>query len=130
MAERIKVLTVENDKRIAEVIKDILAFEEIETDRVTWVKTADEAIEALKSPEKPSIIILNLVIDSGIEESWQFIRYVRSPTSPFRDVPILVITGMDASDVKMTCKTLGVEGFLAKPFAIEDLLQSVKEVLK
>ena len=89
--------------------------------------SADEALGKLKSSLKPDLIItdLNMPGKNGIE----FIKEVRQ-LSDFRFVPILFLTTESQQEKRNEAKAAGASGWLVKPVNGDELLNTIKLVVK
>jgi CheY-like chemotaxis protein len=80
-----------------------------------------EALELLRSALVPRLILLDLMMP--VMDGWQFrIEQRRDPK--LAEIPVVVISA-DAS-VQERLETMGVAGFLKKPVAFDDLLDTVR----
>lgn len=82
-----------------------------------------EAI-ALWERENPHLLILDIMMPrmDGIEVC----RRVREHSN----VPIIVLTALDAESDKVSALDLGADDYLTKPFGVEELLARVRAVLR
>lgn len=89
--------------------------------------SGDEGLGKLKSTVKPDLIItdLNMPGMNGIE----FIRHVRQqPTMRF--VPILFLTTESQQTKRAEAKAAGATGWLVKPVNGDELLNTIKLVMR
>jgi len=47
----------------------------------------------------------------------------------FKNKPILIMTTENSSEIKMVGKTMGVTGWIVKPFSDDKLIKAIKMVL-
>src|SRR5947209_9404772 len=82
-----------------------------------------EAI-ALWEREDPNLLILDIMMPrmDGLEVC----RRVRERS----DVPIIVLTALDAESDKVAALDLGADDYLTKPFGVDELLARVRAVLR
>ncbi|MFA4915881.1 MAG: response regulator [Syntrophales bacterium] len=86
-----------------------------------------EALTRLKEEgESVSLIItdMNMPVMDGI----RFIKEVKD--TPFRFIPILVLSTETQEELKKEAKRLGASGWLLKPFRPEQLLWAVKKFIR
>jgi len=119
MSDRKYVLLVEDDQDIRELI--IEAFRLLNIDAETAV-SGDDAIQKLKIlPQKPALILLDLVMPKT-DGLW--FCEERKKYSEFMNIPIILLT----ADSKAASKTasINIDGILKKPIKIDDLLHAVQ----
>lgn len=112
-----RVLIVDDDAGIRELISSALSDEGYD------VATAADGRQALAVVEEvdPALIVLDLRMP--VIDGWQFARLYRQ--RPGRHAPIVVCTA--ALDAAKDAAEIGAEGFIGKPFRLEDLLQQVED---
>lgn len=113
MTARGPILVVEDDP-------DLLALEEmILTDAGYRVCTAPEGRAALArvAEELPALVLLDMRMPGM--NGWDFARELRARHG--RSVPIVVVTA--AENARARAEEIGADGWLAKPFELEDVLK-------
>ena len=70
----------------------------------------------------PDLILLDMRMP--VMDGWAFARAYRSQPGPH--VPVIVLTA--ARDAQAWASEAGVEGYLAKPFELEDLMNAVNSI--
>jgi DNA-binding response OmpR family regulator len=120
MAARQKILIVDDDNNIAELISLYLEKEMYET------KIAEDGEEALELFEsfKPSLILLDLMLP-GID-GYQVCREVRAGS----DIPIIMLSAKGEVFDKVLGLELGADDYMEKPFDSKELVARVKAVLR
>ena len=109
------VLVVEDDP-------DLLALVEMVLEDAGYrVRTAPEGRAALRAvqAEMPAVILLDMRMPGM--NGWDFAREFRSRHG--RACPIVVVTA--AENARRRAEEIGAEGWLSKPFAIDDVLSTV-----
>ncbi|HLH26389.1 MAG TPA: response regulator [Chloroflexota bacterium] len=114
-----RLLVVEDDDSIRDMMEMVLASEGYE------VVTARDGAVALATlnQEQPDLILLDMKMP--IVDGWEFAR--RYAELPPPRPPVIVITA--AQDASRRAAEIGAQGYLAKPFSIDDLLQLVDDHL-
>lgn len=123
VSNRGHVLVVEDDMIIADLIDQILSFESFRVSHVVDGKSAVEFVVA----EHPDLVLMDLMLPvmSGIEAS----RLIKTHPSPL--VASTPVVAMSAGvNLRAAAGDLPVEGVLAKPFDIDELLATVKVHLR
>ena len=120
MAEKQKVLIVDDDENIAELISLYLMKECYET------KIVNDGEEALKAFPvfKPNIILLDLMLP-GID-GYQVCREIRMTSQ----VPIIMLSAKGEVFDKVLGLELGADDYMIKPFDSKELVARVKAVLR
>ena len=120
MSEIRKILVVEDEKKIADVIKAYL-------EREGYIVTAtDSGAEALTLADSGNynLVVLDLMLpDLSGEEVCAELRS-RS------DIPIIMVTARTAEDEKVHGLNIGADDYLTKPFSPRELVARVKSILR
>src|SRR5581483_953438 len=111
-----RLLVVEDDDSIRQMMEMVL---ESEGYQVTTATNGAMALAAL-SRERPALILLDMKMP-GVD-GWEFAR--RYAELPAPKPPVIVITA--AQDASRRAAEIGAQGYLAKPFSIDLLLQVVE----
>lgn len=120
MVSKQKILIVDDDENIAELISLYLTKECFET---SIVYDGESALEAVKT-FKPNLILLDLMLP-GID-GYQVCREVRSSSS----VPIIMLSAKGEIFDKVLGLELGADDYMEKPFDTKELVARVKAVLR
>ncbi len=120
MASRQKILVVDDDANIAELISLYLTKEFYE------VEIAEDGERALKLFESfhPNLILLDLMLP-GID-GYQVCREIRSHS----DTPIIMLSAKGEIFDKVLGLELGADDYMIKPFDSKELVARVKAVLR
>lgn len=110
------VLVVDDDPDLRELMKLLLEGAGY------GVETASDGKEALErvSLRRPSVVLLDMKMPGM--NGWQFAEELRRVYD--RRVPIVVVTA--AENARKTAGEIGAEGFLGKPFELDDVLSLVE----
>ena len=116
MAEKQRILVVDDDNNIAELISLYLTKECFET---MIVNDGEEALRVF--PEfKPNLVLLDLMLPGM--DGYQVCREMRAQ-SP---VPIIMLSAKGEVFDKVLGLELGADDYITKPFAMRELLARVK----
>lgn len=116
-----RILLVEDEENIREVVKLNLELEEYE------VITSDNGKDALKKIEEQHFDLLILDVMLPEVDGFQICEQVRLSNM---DVPIMFLTAKDASLDRINGLKKGADDYLTKPFHLEELLLRVNNLIK
>ena len=111
-----KILLIEDDHHLGIILKDQLEMNGYE---VRLLRAPRETVEILKE-EKFDLVIMDKLL-SGVDGT-EICSQIRS-TEGTSDVPVLMMSGLDGA--KPICIAAGANDFIAKPFEVNSLLQSI-----
>ena len=115
-----RVLIVEDDEAIAEVVQRMLRIDGYKTEIAT-----DGALGlTLAASFDPDIVILDLGLP--LIDGTEVARRIRETS----DVPILVLTARDATESKVEGLDAGADDYLVKPFERVELLARLRSLLR
>lgn len=120
MATKQKILIVDDDNNIAELISLYLTKECYETHIVNDGEAALQAVESYG----PNLILLDLMLP-GID-GYQVCREVRSKNN----IPIIMLSAKGEIFDKVLGLELGADDYIMKPFDSKELVARVKAVLR
>lgn len=111
------ILVVDDDIAIQDTLREILESEDYP------VAVASNGAEALRVLERvrPSLVLLDMRMP--VLDGWGFARELAR--RDFR-APVLVMTA--AQDARRWAAEIGADGYLAKPFSLTDLLDTVERL--
>ena len=115
-----KVLIVDDDAHIAELIKLYLEKEEYKT---IVASNGAKALQLFKE-EAPSIVILDVMMPEM--DGWQVCREIRR----ISNIPIIMLTAKGETFDKVRGLELGADDYMVKPFEPKELIARVKAVLR
>jgi CheY-like chemotaxis protein len=92
------------------------------------VQTAQDPEEGLRSliDTPPDLILLDL--DLPYLSGFEVLEALRSDPAS-QKIPVIIVTGHAEDEVHERCRTIGIEGFLTKPFKSEHLIQAITKAL-
>ena len=120
MVSKNKILIVDDDSNIAELISLYLAKECFDTQ---VAGDGESALRAVKSYQ-PDLILLDLMLP-GID-GYQVCREVRSSS----DIPVIMLSAKGEVFDKVLGLELGADDYMEKPFDSKELVARVKAVLR
>jgi DNA-binding response OmpR family regulator len=111
-----KILLVEDDKKICEMVSDFLTSEDF---TVVTAMDGQTAIETFKASPF-DIVLLDLMLpkSSGLD----VLKYIRSVSV----IPVIIATAKDSDTDKMLGFNLGADDYITKPFSLVELLARIK----
>lgn len=116
----IKIMIVDDDPVILEMITDLLLSENYE---VIAVQNGEKALSYL---ETSSVDLLILDVMMPKMNGWELAAFVNK----FLDIPILFLTAKGTLEDKVKGFALGADDYLVKPFLLEELSARIKVILK
>ena len=120
MADQQKIMIVDDDRNIAQLIRLLL---EKEGYSVTTCGRGDEAVKAF-SRDTPDLLLLDIMLPGM--DGWQVCRAVRQQSA----VPIIMLSAKDETFDKVLGLELGADDYITKPFENKELVARVKAVLR
>lgn len=114
-----KILVIEDEKHICDLVKVNL---EQEGFKVSCVGTGEAGLKKIKATP-PDLIILDLFLPNL--DGWQVCRRLKKDAET-KHIPVLMLT--ISSDVEKGYSA-GANGYLRKPFTLDDLIVEVKNLL-
>lgn len=119
--EKQKILAVDDEEDILEILSFNLEGEDYEVDTCT---TAEDAI--LKALADYDLFILDVMM--GPVSGFRLAEKIRKELS--LTTPIIFLTARDTENDRITGFNLGADDYLAKPFSIKELTARVRAVLR
>ena len=118
-----KTILVADDSATSRlVIKTRLAMQGY---RILEAASGAEAVQRAQDA-LPALLLLDFFL--GDMTAVDVLTALRTGTAA-RDVPVIVLSGNDVEDDRGACETLGISGFLVKPYEPDVFLAAVKEAL-
>jgi DNA-binding response OmpR family regulator len=115
------VLLVEDERHIVESLSFVLEREGFE---VAAAGDGESAIEALRA-RRPDVLVLDVMLPrlGGLE----VLKLVRGE-SALRTLPVVVLTARGRPHDRRMAEEIGVEVFMTKPFANQDVVEAVRRL--
>lgn len=120
MEKTTKILVVDDDSGIGEMLKTLLEFYGYE---VIVTEKPDEAEKLIENHEI-DLVILDMLI-SGVNGTDVCARL--RANEPTADIPVLMMSALH--DAGKKCKKAGANDFIAKPFEMDDLQEKINSIL-
>jgi len=119
--EKAKILVADDDQSLRELVKDILNGEYL-------VVEAGDGREAIKQAveQRPSLILMDILMP--FKDGFLACNEIKSHPQT-RNIPVMMISGVDSECNKFLASTSGSSGYLAKPFTPEELLRAIDRLL-
>lgn len=118
-----KILIVEDEERLAKLIKKALEKEGFAADYVTDGEAAETRIEICHKDYDLVILDLMLPKKDGLE-------VCRSIRAKKINIPVLVLTAKFDVDDKVKTLDAGADDYLVKPFSLEELVSRIRALLR
>ena len=115
-----KILIVDDDKNISELLRIYLDKEGYET---VCAFDGEEAIEVYKE-ERPNLILLDIMLPKL--DGRQVCRQIRETS----DTPIIMLTAKSETFDKVHGLNIGADDYVTKPFDSKEVIARVKAVLR
>ena len=117
----VRILVADDDRAVRESLRRSLSFNGY------TVSLATDGVEALDAiaADRPDAVILDVMMPrlDGLEVC----RHLRSTGD---DLPVLVLTARDSVSERVAGLDAGADDYLAKPFALEELLARMRALLR
>ena len=124
MNEQARILSIEDDAEMRGLIQLIL---ERKGHRVVGVKRGEAGLELLKSLQ-PDVLLLDLMLPDM--NGWEIYRQMKADME-LSTVPVIIISARNEDqDAEEGYRVMGDDRYLAKPFEVMDLIDTVYEMLE
>ena len=117
------VLAVDDSQAVRDLLQRVL---EPAGYTVSFAKDGEEALAAVKS-SLPDILLIDIKLPTM--DGYALCRTLKGDAAT-TNIPILMLTGMDESDDIRKALRHGADGYLMKPFRVEDLRGKIHELLE
>lgn len=115
-----KVLVVDDDKNICELLKLYLQKEGFET---YFAYDGSQAVTSAKE-NQPDIIVLDVMMP--VINGWEACKLIRQ----FTDVPIIMLTALDTTENKVQGLNIGADDYIVKPFEPVEVIARINAHLR
>ncbi len=118
-----KILIADDDHDLVSVLGDRLISEGYETiNSYEGIRTIEAA-----NRKKPDLIVLDWMMPTG---NGSRVLESLSERESTRDIPVIILTGVNPTTIAETAKQLGVKKIMRKPYEFSDLLTAIQGILK
>ena len=117
------ILIIDDKIAIAKIIAVYLSKEY----DITYFNTPVKAIQWLFEGNRPDIIILDIKMPEMNGD--EFLAYLKR-NGLYKDIPVVVLSGEESSDIRIKMLEEGAEDFILKPFNPMELKIRIRKVLK
>jgi two-component system, OmpR family, response regulator len=121
MEERTKILVVDDEENITDLVATALRYEGFDVAVAADAREAERTVSTFR----PDLLILDIMLPDldGFEVA-------RRLTFAGTRVPVVFLTARDATEDKVRGLTLGGDDYVTKPFSLEELIARVRAVLR
>jgi len=118
-----RILIAEDERNIAESLRFLLVREGHD------VSLAHDGVEALSMVrrDRPDALVLDLMLPK--RSGFDILKELRAEEET-RTLPILMLTAKGQANDRQTAESLGVDAFVTKPFANEEVVATVARLLQ
>ena len=115
-----KILIIDDEDFIRELVKDFLEMEDIQTDEA---ETSEQGLELI-TRNSYNLILLDRNLGKGKAE-----EVIEQFHKIDRDIPIIILTGdMDCNENYL--KQINADGVILKPFQVTEFMEKINEFLE
>jgi two-component system response regulator BaeR len=120
MTTQARVLIIEDERKIATLLRDYLQQSDF---LVTLMASGETAVEEIRR-QSPDLVILDLMLPG--KDGLTICREVRA----FSDLPILILTAKVDEVDRLVGLEIGADDYICKPFSPREVVARVKAVLR
>jgi DNA-binding response OmpR family regulator len=120
MEYRKKVLVVDDDKKLTEIIERYLSQYEFKV----FIANDGKEFENIIGEEKPDLILLDVMLPG--ESGFDILREVQKNF----DIPVIMLTAKGDEVDKVIGLEMGADDYITKPFSIRELIARIRTVLR
>jgi len=121
MADKLKVLVVDDEERIREIVRDFLVRKGFE---VAEASDGEMALDKFYEDKEIGLIILDVMMPKM--DGWEVVREIRKDSK----VPIIMLTAKGEERDELLGFKLGVDEYISKPFSPKILVARVEAILR
>ncbi len=124
MADHVKIVCVENEPEMIELVQLILQRAGYE---VIGAQGGRESLKIIEQ-EQPDLVLLDLMMPDM--DGWEVFHKMRA-SDKMKDIPVIVVTAKAQSiDKVLGLHIAKVDDYITKPFGPQELISSVRKVLR
>ena len=119
MTESQRILVVDDEPNIADVISMALRYQGFE------VETAGDGASALQAVAsfRPHLLVLDIMLPDV--DGFEVARRLKGEERT-RSIPIVMLTALDRDEHRQRSKQMGVVAYLTKPFDPDRLMEAIR----
>jgi len=117
---KLRVLVVDDEPRIREILKKYLLREGFEVGEAPDGPKATEAVQA----QGWDAVVLDIMLPGM--DGWQVCREIRR----FSEVPILMLTARGEERERISGLEMGADDYIVKPFSPKEVVARIKAIFK
>jgi CheY-like chemotaxis protein len=115
-----KILIIDNDADVLDMIQEVLNYAGYEV----VIKEGTDDIVALITEQKPDLVLIDFILN-GVNGGEYCHRIKANPQTS--SLPVIIMTAY--SKVLLSLGDYGCNGYLAKPFDLDELINHVSRLL-
>jgi CheY-like chemotaxis protein len=115
-----KILIIDNDADVLDMIQEVLNYAGYEV----VIKEGTDDIVALITEQKPDLVLIDFILN-GVNGGEYCHRIKANPQTS--SLPVIIMTAY--SKVLLSLGDYGCNGYLAKPFDLDELINQVNRLL-
>ncbi len=123
MSARPRILIVDDEQFLVQTIEALLRPEGY---HLEFAYSGKEALEKA-SAFIPDIILLDVMMDGM--DGYDVCTWMRADEN-LRDIPIIMLTGLDDQESRVKALEVGADDFIQKPFSSVELLTRIRSILR
>ncbi|MGB2987639.1 MAG: response regulator, partial [Phycisphaerae bacterium] len=120
-----RILFVDDEPNVLEGLRRMLRAQSARWD-MRFVSSADEALDQIRQTW-PDVLVSDVMMPG--KDGFALLTELRE-SGRTKDMPVIMLTGVNAADVKRRALTLGATDLLNKPVEAEDLIARLQSVLR
>ena len=121
MTDKARILVVDDEPNITELVSMALRYEGFEVDVASDGRSALARAQSFR----PHLIVLDVMLPDL--DGFGVLKRIRADGHP---VSVVFLTARDATEDKVNGLTLGGDDYVTKPFSVEELVARVRAVLR
>lgn len=93
---------------------------------IVLAESGEQALDIARL-RTPDLVIMDIMMPGGMD-GFEAVRQMRSDPS-IKDCPVLILTAKDQQSERGRANEMGVDGYLSKPFRLDELLGQVERLI-
>jgi CheY-like chemotaxis protein len=123
--KKARIAVIDDDEQILPLMKETLVYAKYD---VVCFSTSDDAVEFLKN-DAVDLILCDVSLETSTMNGFLFYEKTRE-LQHLQRVPFVFMTGLNDDVLMRAAKEIGVDDFLIKPIHRENLLATVRGIIK